>query len=67
MQQTKFSPDDRLIRISQVVDILGISRSTFYAGIKRGIFPAPLKISSRTSVWPHSQIRAVAENLTTLQ
>ncbi len=67
MQKTKFSQDDRLLRVPQVLNILGISRSTFYAGIKKGVFPAPLKISSRTSVWPHSQIRAVAENLTTLQ
>jgi len=63
MQTTKFSPDDRLLRVPQVLSILGISRSTWYAGIKKGSFPAPLKISARTSVWRRSEILLIAENL----
>jgi len=32
--------------------LLGIKKSCFYAGIKSGIYPKPLKIGPRVSAWP---------------
>jgi len=34
-----------------VAPLLPISRSSFYAGIKAGIYPAPVKLSARVSAW----------------
>lgn len=36
-----------------------ISRAGWYAGIKKGIYPAPVKLSERVSAWPVDAIRAL--------
>lgn len=45
----------RFIRVKEVCNILAIGRSTFYAGIKKEIFPSPYKIG-RSSVWKLDEI-----------
>lgn len=43
-----------------VEPLLPISRASFYAGIKAGIYPAPIKIfGGRASFWPSEQIYAL--------
>jgi len=41
-----------LLRLPQMLALLGIKKSCFYAGIKSGIYPKPLKIGPRVSAWP---------------
>lgn len=43
--------------------IIPISRSSFYAGIKEGKFPAPLRISARVSAWRGEDILKLLEAL----
>lgn len=45
-----------------IAPLLPISRSSFYDGIKRKIYPAPLKLSQRVSVWRMEDIRALLES-----
>jgi prophage regulatory protein len=56
MEKAKFSRDDRLLRINEVLKILGIGKSSLYAGINNGIYPAPLKMEGRSSFWVESHI-----------
>lgn len=42
--------------------LLPVSRSAFYAGIKSGKYPAPIKLSERTSAWRKSDILALLES-----
>jgi hypothetical protein len=42
--------------------IIPVSRTTWYAGIKQGIYPAPIKLSPRVSVWRASDIYALLNN-----
>jgi predicted DNA-binding transcriptional regulator AlpA len=37
--------------------IIPVSRSTWYAGIKKGIYPRPYRLSARISVWKVEDIR----------
>lgn len=46
----------RLLRRHEVEGIVGFSRSTMYAMIKDGTFPAPLRIGQRAVAWPESSI-----------
>jgi prophage regulatory protein len=46
----------RLIRIYDVMDLTGMSRSTIYAKMKEGQFPRPLKISHRHVAWDADDI-----------
>ena len=57
-------PEDRLIRKKDVLHITGISAvSTLYDMIRRGEFPAPLKLTARQSVWKYSEVVQFIENL----
>jgi prophage regulatory protein len=51
-------PADRLIRISEVLHICGLSRSSIYAFIQKGEFPTQVKLSKKASGWVHSEIIA---------
>ena len=49
---------DSFIRISQVINLVGLKRSWIYQKIKEGKFPRPIKIGSRASVWTRSSVSA---------
>ena len=49
---------DSFIRISQVINLVGLKRSWIYQKIKEGKFPSPIKLGSRASVWKRSSVSA---------
>lgn len=51
----------RFIRLKEVLAICGKSRSSVYEAIKRGEFPAPIKLHGRSSAWIKSEILQWAE------
>ena len=48
-----------LLRLPATLAASGHRRSTFYAGIKRGEIPPPVKIGERAAAWPAHEIEAV--------
>lgn len=58
-------PQEGFIRLPQVLHVLGISKTSFWQGIKDGRFPAPVKIGPRTSVWRVEAVRALIESVST--
>lgn len=48
--------DNRLLRLPDVVRQVGLSRSEIYRRIRRGEFPAHLKLGPRASAWRSSEI-----------
>jgi predicted DNA-binding transcriptional regulator AlpA len=49
---------DRILRLPDVLHIVGIGRTTLYEMMKAGTFPAPLHLSVRTRGWRLSAIEA---------
>lgn len=47
---------DRLLRLPVVKALTGLSSSTIYGNIKKGIFPKPQKPSPGVSAWKESEI-----------
>ena len=51
------------LRLNQIVGskttpaIIPISKSSWWAGVKEGRFPQPVKLGKRTTVWRMSDIR----------
>lgn len=43
--------------------ILPIGRSTWWAGVRSGRFPKPVKLGPRTTAWRASEIRDLVERL----
>lgn len=48
--------NEKLLGIKEVKDITTLSHTTIYKLIKRGEFPAPLKITGKSSAWLYSEI-----------
>ena len=49
---------DRLLRIRDLENKLGVKKSTIYKMIQAGEFPKPVKISERARGWRESQAEA---------
>lgn len=49
---------DRILRRPHVEACTGLSRSTIYEWMKRGEFPAPVKLGVRAVGWRESDIEA---------
>jgi len=56
-------PEEGFVRINQVLNVLGIAKTTLYEGIEAGIFPAPKKLTKRTSVWSVRELREFIEKV----
>jgi prophage regulatory protein len=47
---------ERAVRIREVMQRVGISRTQIYRLIQRGDFPAPVRLSDRISIWRQKDI-----------
>jgi len=50
---------DSLIRLPRVLEIVGVSASTWWTGCRRGVFPAPVRLGKRCTAWRMSDINKV--------
>jgi prophage regulatory protein len=48
--------DERLIRLTQVLELIPIARSTWWAWVKSGKAPAPVKVSAGVTCWRRSEV-----------
>jgi predicted DNA-binding transcriptional regulator AlpA len=53
---------DVLIRLSTVLTMLPISKSSWFNGIRDGRFPQPVKLGPRTSAWRERDILELIEH-----
>lgn len=60
----KLEAPDALVRIEKIIGpngLIPVSRSSFYEGIKLGIYPRPVRLGKRISAWRLSEILAVVQ------
>jgi len=50
-------------RIDQVREIIPVSPSTWWAGVKSGLFPSPIKLGPRITVWKKSDIHILQSKI----
>lgn len=58
-------PAEGFARIDPVLNAVGVAKTTLYEMIGQGLFPAPIKLTKRTSVWSVREVRAFIEKLET--
>lgn len=51
----------RILRLPEVMDRVGLGRSMIYAYVSRGTFPAPIKLGPRAVGWVETEIDAWIE------
>lgn len=49
----------RILRLPQVLDRYGKSRSPTYSDISAGIFPRPVKLGVRAAGWPEHEVEQI--------
>ena len=57
------APTEIFLNVSQVVEHLPMSKSTWVEGVKAGKYPAPIRFSPQRPVWKKSVIDALIASL----
>lgn len=52
-------PSDGFVRLTQVLAVIPVSKSSWWAGCKSGRYPKPTKLGPRTTAWRVEDIRAL--------
>ena len=60
---THTASPEKLLRLSEVLTRVPISRSAWYQGVKDGKFPPPIKLGSKTSAWRESDVNRLIADL----
>ncbi len=58
-------PECGFIRLKQVLEVIPVSKSSWWDGIRRGIYPAGLHVSQRITAWRCSDIQALIDRINT--
>lgn len=56
-------PDTGFIRLKEVLEFIPVGKSTFWARVKSGVFPQPVKLSPQVTAWRCEDIRALIDQL----
>ena len=59
MNTNNLLPETGFLRLPQVLTIFPISRSAFWAGVKSGKYPQPVKLSERCTAWKVEDIQSL--------
>ena len=52
--------EDKLLRINQIIPaILPISKTSWWNGVKSGLYPQPVKLGPRTTAWRESDVMRI--------
>lgn len=62
MQMLENNQKDKFLRLSDVKERTGLSRSTIYLNISKNIFPRPISLGVRCVGWLESEIDAWIQN-----
>lgn len=54
---------ESFLRIAQVLEIVPVSRATWYAGVKSGRYPQQVKLGLRAAAWKRSDIEKLVATL----
>lgn len=51
------------LRLPQVLKLIPIGKSTWWAGVKSGRFPQPVKLGPKTTMWRVEEIHGLVESM----
>ena len=56
-------PKEGFVRLNQVLEVIPVSRSTWFRGVESGRYPKPVKLGPRASGWRVEEVRDCIESL----
>lgn len=54
-------PTTGYVRLPVILKVYPVSKSTWWAGVKNGRYPAGIKLSERVTAWKVEEIRALIQ------
>lgn len=60
-------PSTGFLRLPQIMELVPISKSSWWQGCKAGRYPKPIKLGPRTTVWRAEEIKAFIERVSDQQ
>ena len=58
-------PETGFVRLTQILEVIPLGKTSWWAGVKSGRFPKPIKLSARCTAWKaediHGLIRQFSE------
>ncbi|WP_119718060.1 helix-turn-helix transcriptional regulator [Cognatilysobacter tabacisoli] len=58
-----YLPATGFLRLPQVLSLFPVSRSTWWAGVRTGRYPKPVKIAERATAWRAEDIHALIDEV----
>ena len=55
-------PETGFVRLKQILTVIPVGKSSWWAGVKTGRFPKPIKLSERCTVWRAEDIHHLIKN-----
>ena len=62
-QNTTLLPPTGFLRLPEVLRLIPVSKSSWWAGVKSGLYPSSVKIGPRTTAWRVEEVKALIERL----
>ena len=56
-------PETGFVRLPEVLKVIPVSKSTWWAGVKEDRFPKPVKLGPKITAWRVEDIRALIASL----
>jgi prophage regulatory protein len=63
LQKSVVSDAPKFLRLPQVLERIPVCPSVWWLGIKKGIYPAGIKLSANTTAWHSADIDELIERL----
>lgn len=55
-------PETGFLRLPEVLKLYPVSKSTWWAGVRSGRYPQPVKLGERATAWRVEDVRALIES-----
>lgn len=56
-------PETGFLRLNQILELVPIGKSSFWAKVKSGEYPQPVKLGARTTAWKVEDIRKLIDSI----
>jgi prophage regulatory protein len=56
-------PETGFVRLPQILSVIPVCKSSWWAGVKSGRYPKPVKLSPRRTAWRAEDIHALIKQL----
>lgn len=63
MMVTHDIPETGFLRLTQVLSVIPVGKTSWWEGVKSGRFPKPIKLTRRCTAWRADDIRALIKSL----